>query len=101
MSKVPNYLLDKGGVGKSKKLADTAFWIDDIPSDIIELLDRLYRDKDPTLLLPCLNVPEATQPYFGDLFDRMRLQVKKRGLPKFRMRESVIKMHVAVKAKMG
>jgi hypothetical protein len=77
MTKAPNYLLKHGGAGLSKKLADTAFWLPDVPDEYIELLDAIDRTKDPRLLLPYLKVPAAVRPHLKDLFDRLEFKTRK------------------------
>jgi hypothetical protein len=68
MTKVPDYLLGHGGAGKSRKLRDTAFWLEDMSSEYITLLERLDSTRDPRLLLPYLKVPAAVRHHFADLF---------------------------------
>jgi hypothetical protein len=80
---VPDYLLEKGGVGLSHRLSDTAYWLEDIPDFYIELLDKLDRTKDPKLLLPLLRVPKAVLPHFADLFDRHTLKRHSRRTPSY------------------
>lgn len=78
MTKAPAYLLGRDGLGKSKKLADNAFWLPEVPEKYIELLDAIDRTKDPRLLLPYLKVPEAVRPHLKDLFDRLEFKTRKR-----------------------
>lgn len=77
MTKVPAYLLKHGGAGKSQKLADNAFWLEDMSSEYITLLERLDATRDPRLLLPYLKVPAKVRPHLVDLFERLEFKTRK------------------------
>jgi hypothetical protein len=65
-----------GGLGKSRKLSDTAFWLTDemATNEYFNLLDNLDQTKDPSLLLPYLNIPNEMRPHFEELFTRLKFK---------------------------
>jgi hypothetical protein len=102
MTAVPEYLRVKKGDsphGRSQKLSDTAFWLEDLPDGYIDLLAKIDSTKDPMPLLPLLNVPKAALPHFKDLFKRLEFRLRKRRgaptTPSYQRTDYLIRLWVA------
>jgi hypothetical protein len=83
----------------SKKLSDTAFWLPNIYGALdqyIELLDRLDQTKDPSHLLPYLDIPEEMRPHFEDLFQRHKLKSISRKPPSYQLSDYLQRLWIAV-----
>jgi hypothetical protein len=93
-----DYLSKHGGLGKSKKLSDTAFWLElwGTADRYINLLDNLDQTKDPMLLLPYLNVPEEMRPHFEDLFTRLKFKSVNKRTPSYQLTDKLQRVWIAV-----
>jgi hypothetical protein len=86
VTRVPEYLLGHGDVGKSRKLADSAFWLDERGITwalAVEAIDK-RGDKAPliTLLWSDGTMPPEARGFIADLLERYELKKKTRGRPR-------------------
>jgi hypothetical protein len=89
------------GKGVSGLPSDQIPWTNVPEADYgyLNLICEIDQDKDPSRLLPLLNVPETVRPYFEDLFDRLEFRKRRgkgRSIPKYTLSDENIRYYLAM-----